>query len=502
MCAYDERVTILNLFSKDPARLSADALVIGVRSEGGSAAVEGAPFLSRTAAQSIQRAITLLGVTGAVGEVTKVPAGEAVNADLLVLAGLGAEVEAGEGHRERLRRAAGAAVAALAGTGRVLVALPATEADEVEAVAEGALLGNYTYARPGTSIDSDKAPVERIDVAATLRGRVAKAVLARAQAGAEAVHGTRDLVNTSPNLLYPESFAAKAAAAVKGTKVAIKVLDDKQLREGGYGGLSGVGQGSQRPPRLVRLSYSPARAKRKVALVGKGITFDSGGLSLKPPKSMETMKSDMAGAAAVLYTVLAAARLELPVAVTGWLALAENMPGGSAQRPSDVITIRGGKTVEVLNTDAEGRLVLADALMAAGEEKPDLLVDIATLTGAQMVALGSQTSAVMGTDTARESVTRAAGRAGEQFWLMPLPEELRPSLNTPMADLANIGDRKGGMLVAGLFLREFTTGLPWAHLDIAGPSFNEGAAQHYIPAGGTGVGVRTMLELLSDTEPK
>jgi len=495
-------VTTLNLFSKDPARYNADALVIGVRSEGGSATVEGAAFLSRAAAESIARAITLLGVTGSVGEITKVPAGEAVKADLLVLAGLGAEVEDADGRRERLRRAAGAATAALAGTDRVLFALPATEAEDVEAVAEGALLGNYAYARPGTSAEKDKAPVQRIDVAAALRGRAAKTALARAQASAEAVHAVRDLVNTSPNLLYPESFAAKAADAVKGTKVSIKVLDEKQLRDGGYGGLTGVGQGSDRPPRLVRLSYSPSRAKRKVALVGKGITFDSGGLSLKPPKSMETMKSDMAGAAAVLHTVVAAARLELPVAVTGWLALAENMPGHAAQRPSDVITIRGGKTVEVLNTDAEGRLVLADALMAAAEEKPDMLVDIATLTGAQMVALGSQTSAVMGTDEARGAVAGAATRAGEQFWPMPLPEELRPSLNTPMADLANIGDRKGGMLVAGLFLREFTEGLPWAHLDIAGPSFNEGSPQHYIPSGGTGVGVRTMLELLRSAEEK
>lgn len=493
-------MTTLNLFSKDPARHRVDALVIGVRSDGGSAAVEGAAFLSRTAAESLERAITLLGVTGAVGEITKVPAGEAVKADLLVLAGLGAEVEDAEGRRERLRRAAGAATAALAGTERVLLALPAAEADEIEAVTEGALLGNYRYVRPGTDSGHDKSPVERIEVAGALRGRVAKSALARAQVAAEAVHAVRDLVNTSPNLLYPESFAAKAADAVKGSKVSVKVLDDKQLRAGGYGGLTGVGQGSPRPPRLVRLSYSPPRAKRTVALVGKGITFDSGGLSLKPPKSMETMKSDMAGAAAVLHTVVAAARLELPVAVTGWLALAENMPGGAAQRPSDVITIRGGKTVEVLNTDAEGRLVLADALMAAGEEQPDLLVDIATLTGAQMVALGSQTSAVMGTDEARGHVATAASRAGEQFWPMPLPEELRRSLNTPMADIANIGDRQGGMLVAGLFLREFTRGLPWAHLDIAGPSFNEGPPQHYIPTGGTGVGVRTMLELLTAAE--
>src|SRR5690606_19171063 len=230
--------------------------------------------------------------------------------------------------------------------------------------------------------------------------------------------------------------------------------------------------------------------------VGKGITFDSGGLSIKPAKSMETMKSDMAGAAAVLHTVLAAAALELPVAVTGWLCLAENMPSGTAQRPSDVITQRGGKTVEVLNTDAEGRLVLADGLAAACEEKPDVVVDIATLTGAQVVALGARVSAVMGDDDVRQAVVDAAETAGEQFWPMPLPSELRASLDSKVADLANIGDRMGGMLVGGLFLREFVGETPWAHLDIAGPAFNDGAPYGYTPSGGTGVGVRTLLGFL------
>ncbi|WP_277050228.1 leucyl aminopeptidase [Ruania albidiflava] len=489
-------MTTLNLSSKDPARLAADALVIGVRSAGGSATVEGADFLSRSAAESVSRAITLLGVTGDTGQITKIPAGDAVKADLLVLVGLGKTVEDEDGRRERLRRAAGSATAALAGTAKVVLALPTDGAQDVGAVAEGALLGSYVYDRPGTDKDSIKAPVGAVEIAAGARSKGLKAALTRAEVTAAAVHAARDLVNTSPNLLYPASFAERAAKAVKGTKVSIKVLDEKQLRDGGYGGITGVGQGSARPPRLVRLSYSPARAKRTVALVGKGITFDSGGLSLKPPKSMETMKSDMAGAAAVLHTVIAAAALELPVAVTGWLALAENLPSATAQRPSDVITIRGGKTVEVLNTDAEGRLVLADALVAAGEEKPDLLVDIATLTGAQMVALGSQVGAVMGTDAERTAVAEAASRAGEQFWPMPLPEELRASLNTPTADLANIGERMGGMLVAGLFLKEFTGGLPWAHLDIAGPAFNEGGARHYVPKGGTGMGVRTLVELL------
>ena len=303
-------------------------------------------------------------------------------------------------------------------------------------------------------------------------------------------------MNTPPNVLFPESFADRARALAKGTKVKVSVLEESELRAGGYGGLIGVGQGSERGPRLVKVSYSPAKPAAHYALVGKGITFDSGGLSIKPAAGMETMKSDMAGAAAVLHTVIAAAELGLGVAVTGWLALAENMPSGTAQRPSDVITIRGGKTVEVLNTDAEGRLVLADALVAAGEEKPDLIVDIATLTGAQMVALGNQVSAVMGTDDAREQVVAAADAAGEQMWPMPLPQQLRSSLESTVADVANIGERFGGMLVAGLFLREFVGEYPWAHIDIAGPSFNSGKPRHYEPEGGTGAGVRTLLTLL------
>jgi leucyl aminopeptidase len=357
------------------------------------------------------------------------------------------------------------------------------------------VLGAYAF----TGYTGSPTPVAEVSIAVDdAKDKAARAAVERGAVLAEAVNAVRDLVNTAPNDLYPESFAERAKAAAKGVKVGVTVLDDAALRAGGYGGLVGVGQGSTRGPRLVKVEWKPRKANAHYALVGKGITFDSGGLSIKPAKSMETMKSDMAGAAAVLHAVLVAARLELPVRVTGWLALAENMPSATAQRPSDVITIRGGRTVEVLNTDAEGRLVLADAIVAAGEEKPDAIVDIATLTGAQMIALGSQVSAVMGTDDVRAAVLAAAEAAGEQFWPMPLPEELRASMKTPVADIANIGDRFGGMLVAGLFLREFTDGAPWAHLDIAGPSFNTGSPRHYVPKGGTGVGVRTLVQLVEN----
>jgi leucyl aminopeptidase len=237
-----------------------------------------------------------------------------------------------------------------------------------------------------------------------------------------------------------------------------------------------------------------------VAIVGKGVTFDSGGLSLKPADSMITMKCDMGGAAAAIAAIRAVARLGVPVNVTAWAPMVENMPSGTAQRPSDVLTMYGGKTVEVLNTDAEGRLILADALVRAGEDSPDLLVDVATLTGAAVVALGHRTSGIMSNDEALHGkVHDAATRAGEAMWPMPLPPDLRKSLDSSVADIANMGERWGGMLVAGLFLKEFVPdSTPWVHLDIAGPAFNEGEPYGYTPKGGTGAGVRALVQLVED----
>ncbi|MEE6274432.1 leucyl aminopeptidase [Georgenia sp. MJ206] len=485
-------MTELRLTTKDPARISADALVLAVGEADGGPRLLG-DHLPAEAAQRLTRLLPALGVTGKADEVLRLPAGDGVGAGIVVLTGLGS-LAGGTARPEALRRAAGAAVRSLAGTADVALALPAATAEEVGAVAEGALMGAYRFDRYRRN---DPAPVARLELVTDLaKDRATKAAVERARVIADGVAGVRDLVNTSPRDLFPQSFAEEAQASAKGTKVKVSVLDEKELVAGGFGGIVGVGQGSLRPPRLVKLTYSPARAKSHVALVGKGITFDSGGLSIKPAKGMETMKLDMAGAAAVLHAVLAAAALDLPVRVTGWLALAENMPSGTAQRPSDVVTMRGGKTVEVLNTDAEGRLVMADALVAACEENPDVVVDIATLTGAQMVALGNQVSAVMGTEDVRSDVVAAADRSGEQFWPMPLPAELRESLRSPVADLANMGDRFGGMLVAGIFLSEFVGETPWAHLDIAGPAFNEGQPRGYTPKGGTGTGLRTLVALL------
>ncbi|MFD6166527.1 leucyl aminopeptidase [Oerskovia sp. NPDC060287] len=488
----------LTLSSKNPTGVKVDALVVGTQTTSDGVAVVG-DDLPRDVVAELEALAPALGITGARDEVRTVPAGAHLKAGVLVLTGLGARDASGSFPAETLRRAAGAAVRELTGASSVAVALPAADEAEVAAIAEGALLGAYSFTRYRETAAGGKAagPVATIEVLTSLaRGAKAKAAVERAATIAAAVHATRDLVNTAPNDLFPAAFADIAKAAAKGTGVKVTVLDEKALAAGGYGGILAVGQGSSRGPRLVKVSYSPSRPHAKVALVGKGITFDSGGISIKPAKGMEAMKSDMAGAAAVLHTVLAASRLGLPVAVTGWLCLAENMPSGTAQRPSDVITIRGGKTVEVLNTDAEGRLVMADGLVAAIEENPDVVLDVATLTGAQMVALGTRVSAVMGTESVRSEVVTAAEAAGEQFWPMPLPEELAASMKSKVADIANIGDRFGGMLVAGLFLQEFVGSTPWAHLDIAGPSFNEGSAFGYTPVGGTGVAVRTLVELL------
>jgi leucyl aminopeptidase len=379
----------------------------------------------------------------------------------------------------------------------VALLLPAGTADQAGAVASGALLGNYAYL--GYRTGDHKQPVPQITVLSEAEG--AEAAVRRAEILADSVTLVRDLVNTPPSDLNPEAFAEAAERVASETGLSVEILDEKALVDGGYGGITGVGQGSVNPPRLVRLSYRHPDAAKTVAFVGKGITFDSGGLSLKPAEAMDWMKSDMGGAAAVLGALKAVARLEPEVNVVGYLAIAENMPSGTAQRPSDVLTIYGGKTVEVLNTDAEGRLVMADALVRAGEDEPDLIVDVATLTGAQLVALGTRTAGVMANDDAvRDGVAAAAGRAGEAAWPMPLPDDLRKGLDSAVADIANVsGERWGGMLVAGVFLREFVPeGTRWAHLDIAGPAFHKGEPYGYTPKGGTGAAVRTLVQITDD----
>jgi leucyl aminopeptidase len=291
--------------------------------------------------------------------------------------------------------------------------------------------------------------------------------------------------------------------------VDVTIWDEEALRRDGFGGILGVGQGSSRPPRLVKLAYAPEGASRHIALVGKGITFDTGGLSLKPAASMLGMKDDMTGAATVLAVVRAVAELSLNVRVTAWLCIAENMPSGTAIRPGDVLRISNGTTVEVTNTDAEGRLVMADGLVAASAEQPDAIIDVATLTGAQVVALGNRYTGVMGDEELVSQVLSSAKASGEFMWPMPFAEELRALLRSEVADIANakVGNRAGGMIVAGLFLREFVgkvsdekdaPSIPWAHLDIAGPGTNGESPYGFTGTGPTGVAVRTLLRLAED----
>ncbi|MEV0019006.1 leucyl aminopeptidase [Streptomyces tendae] len=500
-------MTALTLSTAAAPGLRADAIVIGVaKGAGGPSVAPGAEAVDKAYDGRLAGVLETLGASGAEGEVTKLPAPAGFKAPVVVAVGLGAEPEKDAGFdAEALRRAAGAAARALAGAKKAAFALPLAEAADAGVVAEGVLLGAYSFDAYKESAKETKAAkgngkaplAEAALLGGKPRDKAYKAAIERATAVAEELNRARDLVNTPPNDLNPEAFAAVAQAAAKEHGIKVQVLDEKALTKGGYGGILGVGAGSASGPRLVKLSYTSPKAKKSLAFVGKGITYDSGGISLKPAGHNETMKCDMAGAAAVFAAVVSAARLGLEVNVTGWLALAENMPSGSATRPGDVLRMYSGKTVEVLNTDAEGRLVLADALWAASQEKPDAIIDVATLTGAMMLALGSRTYGIMANDDAfRSAVHEAAEESGEPAWPMPLPEHLRKGMDSPTADIANMGERMGGGLVAGLFLREFVgEGITWAHLDIAGPAFNEGGPFGYTPKGGTGTAVRTLVRV-------
>jgi len=447
-------------------------------------------------------ALSDLGATGAADEVIKLPGR---GSKLIVLSGLGENRANDRFPHETLRRAAGAAARNLAGHSSATFSLPHSTLEEFSAIAEGALLGAYAFDEfRGTSKADRKAPLGKISIfSKTAKKSEFTKALRRSEVIAKYTFIVRDLINTPPSHLTPDSFTQRFKKLATGSGVKVEILNDTQLRKLGYGGIIGVGQGSANPPRLLHLSYSPKKkGVKRYAFVGKGITFDSGGLALKPAQGMEAMKSDMSGAAAVSAAALAIAELELPIAIDAWAPLAENMVSDTATRPSDIITIYGGKTVEVLNPDAEGRLVLADAMMKAAEVGNksgglDGLVDVATLTGAQVVALGTRTSAVMtNNQDFSNAFLKIADATGEQFWPMPLPEELRASLDSPVADIANIGDRMGGMLVAGLFLKEFVApDLPWLHLDIAGPAYNDAKPHGYTPVGGTGVALRTLVAL-------
>jgi leucyl aminopeptidase len=472
------------------------AVALAVRPGHPTVAVEDPEGVADRLHVDVTAALAVEKATGDAGQVVVVPVGRD-GVDRLLLVGVG------DGSVPALRKAAAAVVRRGTGAATVVTSLTAgQDSAALRAVAETAGLAAYRFDQ--RSEPAKQQPVERLLLAgAPRRPAEADRALHRAEIVAAAVRLARDLSNTPSLVKSPAWLADEATRRCRSAGVEVTVRDEKQLAAEGFGGILGVGAGSARPPRLVEMSWSPAGATRHVVVVGKGITFDSGGLSLKPSDSMVSMKTDMAGGAAVIATMTALRDLGVTARVTGLVPMAENMPGAAATRPGDVLAHWGGRTSEVLNTDAEGRLVLADAIAyAAATHRPDVIVDIATLTGAASVGLGKRHAALYATTTAlRDRLTAAAEAAGERLWAMPLVEDYRDALDSPIADLRNIGlpakEYSGGSIVAALFLREFTGGIPWAHLDVAGPARAE-ADEVEVTKGATGFGVRTFCRWLEE----
>ena len=473
----------------------ADVVIVGLATAGDATSLVGGTSeldkaYTKTFNANVSTLATAMQASSALEKVTVLPAADGVRA---VVVGLGEPDVA----PATLRRAVGAAARAVAGLDdadglTVAVSLELSDPELLQAAAEGAALGAYRVKK--VTAQSTAEPIARIVLVGPSQ---LKDALTQAKANVRGVYQARDWSNMPANILYPESFAEAAKAYVKDERITVEILDEKALAKGGYGGILAVGGGSERTPRLVRLSYAPRGAKFHLALVGKGITFDSGGLDIKPPASMLGMQMDMSGAGIVIAAIRAIAELGIKVQVTAYAAMAENMPSGSAYRPTDVLTMFDGQTVENYNTDAEGRLVMADAIARAGTDKPDMIVDVATLTGACSVALGSRIAGVMSnSEDATDRVLDAAEAAGEEFWELPITDHIREQITSDIADFRSGGkSRHGGALVAGAFLERFVPeGIEWAHLDVAGPADTD-EAFGYTPKGGTGVAVRTLVAL-------
>ncbi len=493
-------VTTYSLRSASPARTRADAVVVGVvSSPQGPTLCDAAQEVSKAYGRKLRPLLSALGVTGKAGESVKAPTRDEVSAPLLVFVGLGADPT----DPIAVRRAAGVAARSVPNAASVALALPADTPALITAVVEGHRLGSYTFTRFKSVTAETTEPTDVAVLSSIARRSEATVALETAEILADAVVLCRDWVNTPPGDCTPPLFAESVSQAhqqlTKGRgapKVGLEIFDHEQLAEMGCGGILSVGKSSSSPSRLAKLTWAPKKAVAHLALVGKGVTFDSGGLTIKPSSGMSNMKADMAGAAAVVAATFAIARLGLPVRVTAFAPMAENMVSSTSTRPGDVITMHNGKTVEIANTDAEGRMLLGDALSLAVNEKPDVIVDIATLTGAMQLALGDIVGAVMGTDDEAEAAVAAGVVAGEQHWRMPITEEMKERITaSKIADLLQHDwNRWGGGLYAAAFLREFTGGLPWAHLDIAGKEMNTGSTYGHLPSGATGFGVTTLVE--------
>ena len=439
------------------------------------------------------------GLKGKRGEALLVPntGTDGLAASAVLLLGVGAKDMA---NADACRRAAGRIAGQLAKRTTVATTLPqiaraAATPAAVQATVEGLLLGSHRFERYKSKADGNAPQLGRVTLvgAGKADAKAAKAAIARGQIVADSQAWARDLVNTPALDLPPAQLAREAQAMAKKVGLTCKVWGDAELKKGGFGGIVGVGQGSTRPPRMIELRYSGGGRRAPIALTGKGIAFDSGGLSIKDAQGMEWMKSDMGGAASILATMRAIALLKPKVNVIAAIPTAENMPSGSAIRPGDVLHHRGGTTSEVLNTDAEGRLVLADALAYLTEQKPRVIIDTATLTGACMIALGTDLWGAMGNDRELIRDILAAGEAaGEPGWELPMYEPYRQMIDSDIADIKNIGKRYGGAITAAMFLREFVGDVPWVHLDIAGPAFAERGGDYW-PKGATGSPVRALV---------
>lgn len=462
---------------------AAKAAIRIVSVEAVSAGVEGVPSGQLSAA----------GFEGKEGETHTWPDGDRV----MALVGVG---DAADVDRDAIRRAGAVIARGFGRHARIGIELPDTEvpaADARQVLAEGVRLGGYRF----LTYKSDGKPLKlsRVDVAgSTAAGNQSALDLGAAIADGQVL--ARDLVNEPGGTLTAPEFAKRAAAVGRASGLTVKVWDEAAIKKARLGGILGVNRGSDLPPRLVELTYNPkGRAKGTLTLVGKGIVFDAGGLSIKSGQGMMTMKSDMGGGAAVIGAMSVMKHLAPKCRVRAIVPMTDNMLGGDATRPGDVLKIRNGKTIEVLNTDAEGRLILADALSLASEGKPDAIVDLATLTGACMVALGPKIAGLMGNnDSWIEQIESASASSGERVWHLPLPKDYRKHFESSVADMKNIGIPQGGALTAGLILEEFVAdGIPWAHIDIAGPSFSD-ADEAEITKGGTGFGVRLLVDLVAN----
>ena len=484
----------VQLVSGVAADIGADALIVGVFA-GAVADSDALLGLEDALGGGLLSHLKASEFDGKLEQQVDVPTFGRVKARRLLIVGLGpkADVDAA-----RVRAALAAAVrSAQSSTTKSLAIVLPDPTPALRAVGEAIVLGAYRFSRYFTGERKPKAELGKVMVLVNGKHTAEhKKQLDLGVAIGQAVGIARDAVNEPPNELYPDTLAQLAQRIAKEHGFKCKVLDKKGILAAGMHLHYAVGQGSTNEPRFIHLSYLPKKKKKKVVFVGKGLTFDSGGLCIKPAAGMGEMKSDMAGAAAVLGLMAAIGIIKPDIELHVLVGAAENMPDGSAYRPADVFPSLDGKTVEIINTDAEGRLVLADALAYAVALKPDVIVDAATLTGAALVALGKTCSAFYATEDKLASMLEASAReAGESFWRMPLLEELSEQLKSDVADLKHTGDRWGGSITAALFLREFVGKVPWVHCDIAGPVLAERARGMY-PKGGTGHAVLTFLHFV------